>query len=266
MEKSQINTHLRPAAALMICSVIVLVSALSLFLKNDLFPRGSVAVAPQPSPEETETSPDETESNGGAAKKWQTIRSPDELTDRLKEGWQPAYLQLESVSDRYDLSVLDAVPQLEGLSFRGMRLTKNQLSVLPALPHLRILVFYDCRFEEGAIDSLPQLESLKSLSFMLSSLSDGDFEIVANRYGEEIEKLDLFCTRLTDAAAPHLAKFPMLRDLDLQGTMETNLSVQYLRGLKQLRHVRVRLHGPVSREDAERLRTSVSGVEVYWGS
>jgi len=262
MQKPPSKHHFEFLAALAICLALILASIIPYYFDLSIQP-GRFAMQPLPAPVTTEPS-DEREI--ASRKMKETVRSPEELREKLQQGWQPEYLELESASDLYDLSLLQAVPELKGLIFCGMRLTSDQLSILPELPHLVGLTFYDCRFEEGAIASLPPLKSLERLSFMLSQLADEDFGIIADRYGAGITKLDLFCTRMSDAAAPHLAKFPQLQDLDLQGTMTTNRSFEYLQQLKALRRVHVRLGGPVNRDNARQLQKAVPGVIVDWKS
>ncbi len=95
-------------------------------------------------------------------------------------------------------------------------------------------------FDDGALAQLRAFPELEYLSAGYTLITDQGLEALA-RSGRmhEIKSLDLSYTKVTDRGLPHLAGFPALTRLGLDGTTITDAGVTTLGQLKNLRSLNV---------------------------
>lgn len=196
------------------------------------------------------------------------FESAVDLAERIASGWNADDRDIVLIEspEPYDLRQLVNVPELQKLAFDSMHLTVEVLEKLPALERLEFVCFKMCTFEPGALKGLPSFGSLRKLYFTQSRLTHEEFRVVAEKYGPDIEVLGLYGTLLPEESAVDLLRFRNLRRVELGWTMETNRPIDYLLQLQHLEYVSVQLNGPVKKEDADRLKKAIKGVNVAWES
>ena len=130
--------------------------------------------------------------------------------------------------DDRGLELLSRLEQLRRLHIRYCPITGAGVQHLARMRSLCDLELGGCALDDAALDVLPSLRGLVTLSLWENAITDEGCWKIANAKMEELRRLDLSDTWITDEGLKALAQLPKLKSLMLSGTRITDKGLEAL--------------------------------------
>jgi hypothetical protein len=198
-----------------------------------------------------------------------SVYSEDQLHRLLGTPWQPKNGRLllpEGCTSVAELAASSSANELTGLRFTEATFSAEDVRNLAAFPKLRFLQFVACSFEPRALARLPKLEQLRGLSFVRSSIADADVKIVAQRYRDTLELLNVAATPISDDGVKYMTSLRYLNILNISGTKVTVASVGPFCEMRQLRELYIMLpyeQFPTDPGALQTVRKAIPSIKFY---
>lgn len=140
---------------------------------------------------------------------------------------------IRCICNFHDFASLASCTSLQRINFGMTKITNKELKTIGKLTNITHLNLYQSRIR--ALHILDQLKKLVEVD--LGSMAISDKELRTWKKGDELEKLFLEGTRVTDIGVAELARFPKLKLLTLQSTKVTTKVYEAISHLPSLETV-----------------------------
>jgi Leucine-rich repeat (LRR) protein len=190
------------------------------------------------------------------------------ITSTALQGIQPLTsleklnLAYTDASDESALKSLASLPKLSSLDLTGGDTPDAALEILATFPNLEELLINHGRFTVKGLASLTRLTKLRRLEAVRTALGADAGPVLARFPG--LRQLNLDYTTVNDSAIQAIAAAaPPLEELRLDSANITDAAVDALAAMRHLRHLNL-YHTLVSEPAYERLRKALPQTTIIW--